>query len=184
MFPVEYGTNGPAFNEQLHLSKLSFFGTSPYEGEKTSMSSRFWTKEQAVYYAHIRFCKNHIFKHKILDFAEPKSLPCFHHTVEEIEHVFVKSSLLFNHGWNQEVIFQFFITLYISGNLVDSSTWVLECMNEDEKIKCSADQFLALLNLPRCEFDANHEHILHYWEVSEAQLHLLMDPKLVGDECR
>ena len=25
--------------------------------------------------------------------------------------------------------------------------------------------------------------MLHYWEVSEAQLHVLMDPTMVGDEC-
>ena len=25
--------------------------------------------------------------------------------------------------------------------------------------------------------------MLHFWEVSEAQLHILMDPNLVGDEC-
>ena len=25
--------------------------------------------------------------------------------------------------------------------------------------------------------------MLHYWDVSEAQLHILMDPNLVGDEC-
>jgi hypothetical protein len=56
-------------------------------------------------------------------------------------------------------------------------------MTEEEKIKCSADQFLALLNLPRCEFDETREHRLHYWDVSEAELHMLMDPKLVGDEC-
>lgn len=55
-------------------------------------------------------------------------------------------------------------------------------MTGKEKIKCSADKFSTLLNLPRCEFDAAREHRLHYWEVTEAQLHLVMDPKLVGDE--
>ena len=56
-------------------------------------------------------------------------------------------------------------------------------MTGEEKIKCSADQFLAPLNLPWCEFDASREHRLHFWDVSKAQLHMLMDPKLVGDEC-
>src|SRR3989337_903490 len=56
-------------------------------------------------------------------------------------------------------------------------------MTGTEKIKCSADQFLALINLPRCEFEKDREHRLHFWDVSEAQLHLLMDPNLVGDEC-
>ena len=98
LFPVEDGPNGPAFNEQVHRSKLAFFGTSPYDGETTSMTSRFWTKEQAVYYARILYGKNRIFKHKILDFAELESLPCFHHTIEQIEQVFLKNFLRFNHG--------------------------------------------------------------------------------------
>ena len=58
LFPAEYGPNGPAFNEQLHSSKLAFFGVSPYEGERTSLSLKFWTKEQVVYYARIQFGKN------------------------------------------------------------------------------------------------------------------------------
>ena len=69
LFPIDDGPNGPAFNEQFHHSKLAFFGTSPYDGERTSMSPRFWTKEQAVYYARILYGKNRIFKHKIMDFT-------------------------------------------------------------------------------------------------------------------
>ena len=42
---------------------------------------------------------------------------------------------------------------------------------------------MALLNLPRCEFDASQEHRLHCWDISEEQLHMLMNPKLVGDNC-
>ena len=71
----------------------------------------------------------------------------------------------------------------MTGDLTDSRTWILEWMSGEQRIKCSADQFLTLLNLPRCDFDANSEHRLHYWEVFEAQLHMLMDPTLFGDEC-
>lgn len=49
LFPIEDGPNGPAFNEQFHLPKLAFFGTSPYDGERTSFPPRFWTKERVVY---------------------------------------------------------------------------------------------------------------------------------------
>ena len=43
------------------------------------------------------------------------------------------------------------------------------------------NQFLALLNLPRCEFNATREHRLHFWEITEAQIHMLMDLELVRD---
>ena len=129
-----------------------------------------------MYYARILFGKNRIFEHKILDFAEIESLPCFHHTIEQIELVFLKSFLHFNHGWNCEVILQLYVTLYISGDLANCNTSILEWMTGEEKIRCLVHQSLALLNLPHDDFDMAREHRLHYWDVSEAQLHLLMDP--------
>ena len=42
---------------------------------------------------------------------------------------------------------------------------------------------LTLLNIPRCDFEKDREHRLHYWDVYKAQLHMLMVPNLVGDEC-
>jgi hypothetical protein len=110
-------------------------------------------------------------------------MPCFLPAIEHIEHALLKPFMRFNHGWNREIILQFYATLYISGDLGNTSTWILEWMTGTEKIKCSADQFLALMNLPRCEFEKDRDHRLHFWDVSEAQLHLLMDPNLVGDEC-
>jgi hypothetical protein len=158
LFPAEYGPNGPAFNEQLHVSKLAFFGTSPYIGERTSLSPRFWTKEQAVYYARILFGKNRIFNHKILNFAELEEMPRFLHSIEHIEHALLKGFMRFNHGWNREIILQFYATLYISGELGNTSSWTLEWMTGRERIKCLADQFLAMINLPRCEFEKDREH--------------------------
>ena len=48
LFPAEHGPNGPAFNEQLHSSKLAFFGVSPYEGERTSLARGFGLKKQSI----------------------------------------------------------------------------------------------------------------------------------------
>ena len=67
--------------------------------------------------------------------------------------------------------------------MANPSTWTLEWMNGRERIKRSADHFLALINFPRCEFETDREHMLHFWEVSEAQLHVLMGPTMVGNEC-
>jgi len=83
---------------------LAFFGFGPYEGERTSLSPRFWTEEQAVYYARILFGKNRIFNYKILNFAELEGMPYFHHAITHIEHALLKGFMRFNHGWNKEVI--------------------------------------------------------------------------------
>ena len=91
--------------------------------------------------------------------------------------------MCFSQGRNREIILQFYATLYISGELGNTSTWILKWMTGREKIKCSTYQFLAMMNPPRREFEKDREHRLHFWEVSEAQLHILMDPTMVGDEC-
>ena len=104
-------------------------------------------------------------------------------TLDHIEHALLKGFMRFNHGWNKEVILQFYAMLYILGEIGNTSTWTLEWMTGRERIKCSADHFLALIYLPRCEFENDSEHILLFLEVSEAQLHILMDPTIVGDEC-
>lgn len=54
-------------------------------------------------------------------------------------------------------------------------------MTEDQHIKCSAIEFLELLNFPRFE-SKGHETRLHLVdEISDEQFHLLMDPDKVGD---
>ena len=120
-FLSEYGPNGLAVNEQLYSSKLAFFEVSPYEGERTYLSLRFWTEEHAIYYARILFGKHMIFNHKILNFAKLEGMPCFHYTLEHIEHALLKGFMRFNHGWNKEIILQFYATLYITGQMENTS---------------------------------------------------------------
>jgi hypothetical protein len=122
LFPVEDGPRGPKFIEAIHKEKLQFFQESPYKRERTSLSSRFWTKEQAIYYARILYCKNRIFPHKYLDFAELEKIPFYHEAIERIENGFLKAFMRFNHGWNREIILQFYATLYISGDVGDIRT--------------------------------------------------------------
>ena len=140
--------------------------------------------EQAIYYCRILCFKDRIFEHNILDFfVELEVLPCFHRIIDQLDQLHLKRFLRFNHGWNREIILQFYATLYVSGNLNDCSTWIFEWMTETEKITCSADQFIAMLHFPRFEFDKSQEHRLHFWDVTKEQLHLLMEPTKVGDAC-
>lgn len=68
---------------------------------------------------------------------------------------------------------------YLGYGTPSINSWVLEWMTE--KVTCSVEHFLAVLNFPRFEFDEPREHRLHFWETTEVELHLLMDPELVGD---
>jgi hypothetical protein len=183
LFPNEDGPRGPKFIKAIHKEKLKFFKESPYNGEHTSLLPRFWTKEQAIYYARILYYKNKIFPHKYLDFAKMERIPCYHDVIERIENGFLKLVLRFCHGWNRKVILQFYATLYISGGDGDMQTWLMEWMTGEEKVTCSAKTFLSYLNLPRSEFDEVHEYRLHHWEITPEQLHLLIDPTKVGDTC-
>ena len=63
---------------------------------------------------------------------------------------------------------------------MDIKTWTFKWMSEHDKITCAADRMLERLNFPRFEIDEERENKMHFWDVSNAQLHLLMDPK-VGD---
>ena len=52
-----------------------------------------------------------------------------------------------------------------------------------EKITCTVDQFIDMLHFPCFDFDESCDHMLHFYDVNAAQLHLLMDPIKVGDAC-
>jgi hypothetical protein len=112
-----------------------------------------------------------------------EEIPCSLEVIERIENSFLKSFMRFRHGWNREVILQFYATLYISGDEGDMQTWLMEWITGKEKITCSVEKFLSFLNLPRSEFDDINEYCLHHWDISPDQLHLLMDPVKVGDTC-
>ena len=144
---------------------------------------------------------NHIFKHKVLDFAKLERLPCFHWTIEQIQQIFLKGFMQFNHGLNREVILQLYATLYISRDFADSNTWVFEWMTEEQKITCFAYKFTTLLKFPRfkCWNSWTPSALLGHlrssntstggsrdcWGCldSKAQIHLSIHSEIVEDAC-
>ena len=59
--------HGPLFDEELHQSKLSFFGESPYSKPRTADGLRFWTEEQQILYTKVYCKKNMLFSHRSID---------------------------------------------------------------------------------------------------------------------
>lgn len=100
MFPQETGPNEPPFIESIHRSKLALFGASSFDGERTLLSPRFCTMEQATYYSRVLCYKNCIFEHKYLEFTELEELSCFHRMIDQLDELHLKRILRFNHGWN------------------------------------------------------------------------------------
>src|SRR3954468_18160913 len=52
--------------------------------------------------------------------------------------------------WNEELMLQFYATMYISGDPMDINTWVLEWMTEHQHFKASVPEAIAILELPIC----------------------------------
>lgn len=91
----------------------------------------FWTIEQATYYYSWILCfKNRIFEHKYLDIDSMEELPCFNIVLNQIDELHLKRFLKFNHGWNLELILQFYATLYASDDRMDNKIWTFEWMSK------------------------------------------------------
>lgn len=119
IFSEGEGAKGPLFNEEIHRAKLAFFGMSPYEGEQTSPSPRFWMHEQAVFYSWILYKSNRIFQHEYLDVPLMRNLECFRQVLQELDDFQSLKVLSFKHPWNQECILQFYATLYVTADRFD-----------------------------------------------------------------
>ena len=65
LFRPDVPHGGPTFNRRKH--KPHFFGNNPYLNGHDSYSLRFWTQEQAIYYARTLMHKEKIIKHQYLD---------------------------------------------------------------------------------------------------------------------
>lgn len=181
VFHSNQGPRGPIYHEALHKFKLDFFKKSPYEEERTAASPHFWTTEQATYYCRVMCRKDMIFEHGILDNELMKELGCFKDVLNTIEELQLTGILIFSHGWKKELTYQFFATLYVTGDKLDINTWVMEWMMGDRKITCTAESFLRHFNFSR--FKGNYLELrMHVApDITDEQLHLLMDPDKVGD---
>lgn len=110
-----------------------------------------------------------------------RSIDCFQQLLQELDDFQLTRVFNFQHPWNHECILQFYATLYISGNELESTTWIMESMTEDQRIKCSAMDFLHHFNLPRFENHKQEIHVHCVKEVTPEEFHFTMDPDKVGD---
>ena len=102
LFWADVPRGGRIFSRRTH--KPRFFGQSPYLARRDSYSLRFWTQEQAIYYARMLMNKEKIFKHQYLDLPSLYETTCFQNLAEAIDDLHAHRMFSINAGFNPEVI--------------------------------------------------------------------------------
>ena len=72
-----------------------------------------------------------------------KNIGCFNEILQVIEDYGLTHVLGYQHPWNKEIILQFYVTLYISGDESCSTKLVMEWMIEGKRTKCSVMDFVS-----------------------------------------
>lgn len=72
-------------------------------------------------------------------------------------------------------------TLYIYGDELDSTTWIREWITEDQRIKCSAMNFMRHFNFPWSKNNGNEIRVHLVNEVTPKEFHFTMNSEKVGE---
>src|SRR4051794_35157543 len=106
LFQANVPRGGPLFNRSIHKPRL--FNVSPYTMDRISVSLRFWTQEQAIYYARFLMNKNKIFKRQYLDMPSFYSVNSFQNLAQVINDFHGHSLFAIGVAYNPELIKQFY----------------------------------------------------------------------------
>src|SRR3954468_1341347 len=79
-----------------------------------------------------------------------EDIACFNNTLQDLFHAKLLQFCSECIHWNDELVFQFYATLYVSGNPMDINTWVLEWMTEHQHYTISVPEAIAILEFPIC----------------------------------
>lgn len=96
----------------------------------TTTVGHFWTLNQHIYYANVLYNQDRIFHHKYMDCVEMEQLPCFEPVLELLHMTGLLDFALFRQDCNEELIFQFYATLFIFGDMKDMRTRKLQWMTQ------------------------------------------------------
>jgi hypothetical protein len=112
----------PAFNISSFQKDKQFFSmNNPYHKDRTASSRRFWSIEQQIYYLQVLCNKYCLFHHQCINLAEMQKLRCFNQVLESIDVVGLMNVVNFHQYLNEELVLQFYATLFVSGDPKDSN---------------------------------------------------------------
>ena len=104
---------------------------------------------------------------------------CFENVTATMDDLNLHKLFAMENSYNQELAKQLYVTLYISGERNDTSTWMLELMIQGKDFHLTAGQFLEIVDLPRYEADLPKLHILQ--AMTDGEFSTLLDPAVTGD---
>src|SRR3954469_24722214 len=107
------------------------------------------------------------------------SATCFQNIMETIEAQNLTGLFAMETPFNSELIKQFYATLYVSGNLDDTSTWMLEWMIQGQVFRMNSQEFMEIVNIPRHTSDLAKVHVLP--DPTGVEFASLLDPEGTGD---
>jgi hypothetical protein len=180
LFQPDIPRGGPRFVHRDH--KQSFFETirpNPYTLPRTSVSLRFWTQEQAIYYAQVLLNKDKLFDHSYLDMPSFYSVVAFQNISQIIDEMQAHRVFALPNGYNPELIKQFFSTLYVSGHHNQMESWQFNYMIQGQVFHLTVDQFLEIINLPRFEGLPAKIHSLP--NLTPDEFSVVMKPEAISD---
>src|SRR3954464_10409876 len=79
-----------------------------------------------------------------------EDIQCFNNTLQDLFHAKLLQFCSECIHWNEELVLQFYATLYVSGNHMDITTWVLEWMTEHQNYSMTFPEAIVILELPQC----------------------------------
>ena len=77
-----------------------------------------------------------------------EDIPCFNSALQDLHHAKLLQFCSECIHWNEELVLQFYATLYVSGDPLDINTWVLEWMTEHQHYSLTIPEAIAILELP------------------------------------
>ena len=79
-----------------------------------------------------------------------EDIPCFSSVLQDLHHAKLIQFCLECIHWNEELVLQFYATLYVLGDPLDITTWVLEWMTEYHHYSVTVSEAIAILEFPHC----------------------------------
>ena len=74
-----------------------------------------------------------VFPHKYIPHLDMEAIPCFNNVLQDLYHANMLQFCSECIHWNEELVLQFYATLYVSGDPKDINTWVLEWMTHHQR---------------------------------------------------